>query len=247
MKRVVKNYLLSIIFFSWTFDTINQTVDNVGKTHFILQGNQLLVPPKKPTSQTLPLNHQCLVHEGCIKHALFSAYDDIQKTLIDLINKEQKSIKIAIYSFTDKEIAQALITAHHKGINVQIVCDCSCLQTKFSKIALLAQQGIKTYIYSPIQENIFINDLMHHKFVLFEKNIFDKPLLWTGSFNFTKSANNKNQENVIIMDDIYLIKLYQNHFNKLVLQLAKPKRNIMKVGLKQTTRARRKTQKKILT
>lgn len=235
--------LFCLLFASNTFRAHESTL---GKTHFIVKDNQLIVPPKKVTNQPLPLNHNGLVHEGCIKHALFSAYDDIQKNLIDLINKEQSSIKIAIYSFTDKDIAQALIAAHQKGIAVEIVCDCSCLQARFSKINLLAQQGIKTHIYFPAQDNAFTNDLMHHKFVLFEKNILDKSLLWTGSFNFTKSANSKNQENVIIVDDAYLIQLYQNHFNRLVNQITDPKNKTLTIRVTKSRSADKRSSKRLL-
>lgn len=242
MKHLLISCLLTVLYsYGYLADT-----SSVGKTHFILHDNQLIIPPKKVTSQPLPLDHHGLVHEGCIKHALFSAYDDIQKNLIDLINKEQTSIKIAIYSFTDKEIAQALIAAHQKGVSIEIVCDCSCLQARFSKIPLLAQQGIKTHIYFPASDNAFTNDLMHHKFVLFEKNILDKSLLWTGSFNFTKSANSKNQENVLIVDDAYLIQLYNNHFTRLVKQITDPKNKTITLRVTKGRSAKKRSSKGLL-
>ena len=66
-------------------------------------------------------------------------------------------------------------------------------------------------IYKPSNTTIF-SDIMHNKFVIFGKNISNKPLLWTGSFNFTKSAQLKNQENVVILDEQYLIQKYEKQF-----------------------------------
>jgi phosphatidylserine/phosphatidylglycerophosphate/cardiolipin synthase-like enzyme len=53
---------------------------------------------------------------------------------------------------------------------------------------------------------------MHHKFVIFGNNIGGKSLLWTGSYNFTKSATMNNQENVLVLDEIHLIEKYGRQF-----------------------------------
>jgi phosphatidylserine/phosphatidylglycerophosphate/cardiolipin synthase-like enzyme len=51
---------------------------------------------------------------------------------------------------------------------------------------------------------------MHHKFA-----IIDNHLLLTGSYNWTFAANNKNEENLMIIDDPEVIAQYQNQFKKL--------------------------------
>ena len=56
---------------------------------------------------------------------------------------------------------------------------------------------------------------MHNKITLCEKNINDKPLVITGSFNYTVSANVNNQENIVILDDPKLIKQYKKQFEQL--------------------------------
>lgn len=242
-------FLLTVM---WLLIGTNQTLSTEktwGKTHFIVKDNTLICPEKKPSGHTGPLNESCLLHDGCIKHALFSAHDDIQKMLIDLISKEQKSIKIAIFAFTDIEIAKALMAAHARGVTVRIICDCSCLRAKFSKISLLQKEGITVFVYTPAQEHLFINDLMHHKFVIFEKNIMNKSLLWTGSFNFTKSANTKNQENVLIIDDQHLIALYNTHFDHLAKTITKTQKNIALAQRKErkAARALKQSKKTIIT
>jgi phosphatidylserine/phosphatidylglycerophosphate/cardiolipin synthase-like enzyme len=56
---------------------------------------------------------------------------------------------------------------------------------------------------------------MHHKFVLFEKNVGGKSLVWTGSYNFTKSATRNNQENIVLLDSKPLIDKYAKQFSLL--------------------------------
>jgi phosphatidylserine/phosphatidylglycerophosphate/cardiolipin synthase-like enzyme len=48
---------------------------------------------------------------------------------------------------------------------------------------------------------------MHHKFA-----IIDNRLLLTGSYNWTFAANNKNEENLMVIDDPEIIKIFQNQF-----------------------------------
>lgn len=183
----------------------------LGKTHFIVG-----LPPEKiakkdavcvPTD--VPGLLQC--KDGSFKHALFSPQDDVQKILLELIGQEKDYILVAVFSFTDGAIAQALIDAKKRGVTVEVITDISCTRDKFTKIGFLKDHGIKVYVYNPKNISI-LNDIMHHKFVLFGKNIQNKQLLWTGSFNFTKSANVNNQENILILDELPLIERYRKQF-----------------------------------
>lgn len=187
-----------------------------GKTHFILgcpatrsfdtSKNQDAPKQQHPT--------QC--------RAYFSPHDNIKQHLIDLITHEKQSIKVSVYTFTDKEIAAALIEAQKRGVAVEVITDGSASKDKFSKIAYLNQAGIRVCVYEPKEEGL-INNIMHHKFVLFGKNKDDKPLLWTGSYNFTKSANIKNQENVVVLDDPHIVDQYLKQFERLKTIIQSPR------------------------
>lgn len=193
---------------------------NLGKTHFILglpipapvPLKKINLPVNSSAMQTSDLNARLVCHDGCYKQAFFSPDDNVQEILVQLIEQEQMSIKIAIFSFTDGKIAQALIDARQRGVEVEVIADISGLRDKFSKIDLLKKNGIKVTVYDPRNTSIY-NDIMHHKFVLFGKNIGGKSLLWTGSYNFTKSATLKNQENVLVLDEIHLITKYAKQFD----------------------------------
>jgi len=133
----------------------------------------------------------------------FSLYDNPQKTIIKNINGAETFINIAMYTFTDKEIALSLANAQKKGVKVRVYLDRSQRESPYSISRLLVQEGLKVRISSN-------NYIMHNKFA-----IIDNRLLLTGSYNWTFAANNKNDENLLIIDDPEIIARYQNQFEKL--------------------------------
>ncbi len=135
----------------------------------------------------------------------FSLSDNPQKEIIKNINQAEASIKIAMYIFTDREIALPLIKAHERGVKVRLYLDKDQVDYKYSQSRFLVQKGIKTRISSN-------NYIMHHKFA-----IIDNRMLLTGSYNWTFSANHRNDENLMVIDDPEIIALYQNQFEKLWL------------------------------
>lgn len=153
---------------------------------------------------------------------LFSPEDKPTKKLLELINNAQKKIHAAVYMITDKTIATALVKAKKdRGVDVQVITDKVTVDSNFGKGKLLREQGIMVYVYSPqnkasskISQKVNSNQkifnvapLMHNKFAL-----FDDKLVLTGSFNWTRSANQKNRENVIIIDEKEVIDKYQKEF-----------------------------------
>jgi phosphatidylserine/phosphatidylglycerophosphate/cardiolipin synthase-like enzyme len=151
--------------------------------------------------------------------AFFTPQDDLTAIFINMIHAEQKSIHGAMYMFTDKKVAQALIDAQKRGVDIQIVIDqismSSCGKGKFLK-----ENGIAVYIHRTEEYNPYTMALMHHKFFIFGSNQDDKALLWTGSWNCTLRASKHNDENVILLDDLLIIKQYQDCFAMLLHRLS---------------------------
>ena len=179
-----------------------------GKTHFIVG-----VPPEHIIQEVIEPKDD----GTCC--AYFSPDDDLQKLLCDHITNEQEAIDIAIFSFTDKKIAEALIRAHTQGIRVRIVTDPSGVHDRFSKILFLQENGIPIYVYNvryKKKARATLNDIMHNKFVIFKKNNMQRSSVWTGSFNFTKSATLSNQENVMVSEQRLLVKQYNAQFSRLL-------------------------------
>jgi len=130
----------------------------------------------------------------------FSLYDNPQKEIIKNINQAEAFINIAMYIFTDREIAIPLVKVHERGVKVRLYLDKDQVDYKYSQSRFLVQEGIKTRISS----NSYI---MHNKFA-----IIDNRILLIGSYNWTFSANNRNDENLMVIDDPEIIEIFQNQF-----------------------------------
>lgn len=160
--------------------------------------------------------------------ALFSPDDAIQEVQLALIAAEQKSIDIAIFSFTDLEVAHALIAAHKRGVVVRIVADRGSSVGDYSKIFMIRKAGIPVYLCPAskseiidfdeacLEDKVMASALMHNKFMIFGNTLGNRSLLWTGSYNFTRSANTRNQENVVILSDQNIISAFTAQFIKLL-------------------------------
>lgn len=149
--------------------------------------------------------------EHKVLKSLFAPDDDIKTVLLNLIKAEKESIQVAIYWKTQKDIADALIDAYERGVKVEIIADRSYGSDRFSKIPYLANNKIPVWVF---QTDLKTNALMHNKFVIF-KNILGRPIVWTGSYNFTNRANDSNQENVIILEDKSIVESFCEQFTKI--------------------------------
>ena len=123
--------------------------------------------------------------------------------VIGFIAKCQKTLDIAIYSLTHDKIADALIEAHERGVKVRVLIDKSQAGNKYADDEKLLIAGI------PLLRDK-VSGLMHNKFA-----IGDGKAVGTGSFNWTKSADEKNAENFVVIRLSYVIKQFQQEFEKL--------------------------------
>ena len=138
---------------------------------------------------------------------LFSPEDKPTTHLISQINKAKEKIYAAVYMLTDKSIALSLIEAKKRNVDVQVITDYSSVSSQYGKIALLKQNGIKTFVYYlPSLNSRRRAPLMHNKFAIIDN------IIWTGSFNWTVSANRCNEENVIYTDSKKVYKKYLDRF-----------------------------------
>ena len=119
------------------------------------------------------------------------------------IRGAKKSIFLQAYSFTSRFIANDLIAASKRGVIVKIIADKSQINQKTSKILLLNKYNIPIYIDYKIS-------IAHNKVI-----IIDRKKVISGSYNFTESAEMRNAENLIIIDDKDIAeRYYQNFLNR---------------------------------
>src|SRR3989338_7951555 len=116
---------------------------------------------------------------------LFSPEGGIQQRIISEIQKANTSIDIAIYKFTEMPLAQALVAAHKKGVQIRLLLDADKSRGTFSKYRFLEESGVQTI---KLIEGINGGKL-HHKFA-----IIDGKLALSGSYNWTGHAERRNFE-----------------------------------------------------
>jgi competence ComEA-like helix-hairpin-helix protein len=109
-----------------------------------------------------------------------------------------------MYTFTDREIAQAVIRARDRGVDIKIYLDRSQVNAKYSRSRYFVNNAIEGI---RISSN---NYIMHNKFA-----VIDNKIVITGSYNWTASAGERNDENLLVIDDKNIIEKYQNQFNNL--------------------------------
>lgn len=126
----------------------------------------------------------------------FSPDDECTGAIVKEINKAKSEILVQAYSFTSEETAAALVEAHKRGVHVEIILDKSNRSAKSSAGDITARMGIPTLIDA--RHAIANNKVM----------IIDRETLLTGSFNFTKAAEERNAENLLIIRNRELAAIY---------------------------------------
>lgn len=210
-------------------DIFSKVPTGFGKTHFVVG-----VPEQKAATEHVqkkrakkddacPEGIASLVcaSDGKIKKAFFAPDENLEKLLIYLIEQEKKKIVVAVFSFTNQAIAQALIRAHQRGVSVTVIVDESCVQDRFNKLEMLRNAGITVLVYVRKKQGILI-DKMHHKFVIFSESLLGRRILWNGSFNFSRSAV-ENQENVIILEEPLIVDGFEQQHQLLCTRCRKLK------------------------
>lgn len=134
----------------------------------------------------------------------FSPNGGATEETIEQIDKAENYIDIAMYSFTSEPIAEAIIRAKERGVKIRILMDKQQAGGKYSKYQYFVDNGID--VIRDIHAGI-----MHNKVAVIDGNI-----LFTGSFNWTKSAEVRNEENLLqFIDEPEIIEIYQKRVNYL--------------------------------
>jgi phosphatidylserine/phosphatidylglycerophosphate/cardiolipin synthase-like enzyme len=147
-------------------------------------------PSPQPSATTTPSAVTvCFTPGGNCTDAIVQALGDAKHTIL-----------VQAYSFTSAPTAKALLDAHTRGVQVQVILDKSQRTEKYSSADFLANQGVPTMIDA--QHAISHNKVM----------IIDGETVLTGSFNFTKAAQEKNAENLLIIRDPALAAQYTQNW-----------------------------------
>ena len=123
--------------------------------------------------------------------------------LVSLMSSAKSSLDVAIYSFTDANIANAIINDKKRGIAVRVISDKSESSVKSQKAILAKLKAAKI----PIKINRHPG-LMHLKMT-----IVDKSVATTGSFNYTTAAETENDEVFVVLKNVTVAKDFDSEFS----------------------------------
>lgn len=158
---------------------------------FILLCSYILVKPAAPQTGETEIE------------VLFSPADDCAKRIVSEVGKAKNTIVVAMYYFTSRPIAQALINTSARGVDVRVCMDGSEPHYEYSKAVYLENKNIPIKLITG-------KGIMHNKYC-----IIDDEVIITGSYNWTTRADLENDENLLIIRSQEIAKRYKEEFERL--------------------------------
>jgi len=135
--------------------------------------------------------------------AFFSPGEDCRRAIADQLGRARVSVDVCVFTITDDHLSAAIMEAHGRGVRIRVVSDDEKSGDTGSDIATLRRLGVDVAIDTSPSH-------MHHKFA-----IFDRKQLMSGSYNWTRSAFLENQENIILTNELGLLRQFQDTFDAL--------------------------------
>ena len=127
-----------------------------------------------------------------------------EQRVVNMFRTCKKTLDLAIFTFTRDSIAQAILEAQQRGVKIRCIGDDGNSKVKGSDVRLLASVGI------PCKTDNNLRFHMHNKMA-----IIDNSVVITGSFNWTSQAVNKNQDNILFIEDKDIASQYTDYYNKI--------------------------------
>jgi phosphatidylserine/phosphatidylglycerophosphate/cardiolipin synthase-like enzyme len=133
----------------------------------------------------------------------FSPDGGCTQAIVEALAGARQQILVQAYEMTSPQIKSALLAAHRRGVQVNAIFDPEALKESTSMIDDLNAGGIPIFIDSFHRPGIAHNKVM----------VIDQALVITGSFNFTRAAETRNAENLLLIRDPALAAAYGRNFN----------------------------------
>ncbi len=135
--------------------------------------------------------------------ARFSPGLQCLRAIVGEFENARRAADVCVFTITDDRIVEAMVAAHRRGVRVRVVTDDDKSMDTGSDVERLARKGISVRMDDT-------SDHMHHKFA-----VFDDARVLTGSYNWTRSAADRNHENIVISDDEELVRAFGKTFERL--------------------------------
>lgn len=132
---------------------------------------------------------------------LFSPNGGCTDRIVQEIGDAKKNIRVQAYSFTAAPIAKAILEAKKRSVDCEVILDKSQETQNYSELDFFFNQGVPAFIDDR-------HAIAHNKIIL-----IDDSTIITGSFNFSKAAEDSNAENLLVIkDDLDLARKYRDNY-----------------------------------
>jgi phosphatidylserine/phosphatidylglycerophosphate/cardiolipin synthase-like enzyme len=155
-------------------------------------GTQALVGPPNPT----------MTLDGVAVENYFSPEDEVMEKLVAYVLAAKKSVHFYAFTYTHADLSTAMITQFNNGLDVQGVIE----NRGASQGALVPLYCAKVPVKTDGNKYT-----MHHKVI-----VLDGETVITGSYNFTKSADNANDDNILVIHSPALAQLYEEEYQRML-------------------------------
>lgn len=163
--------------------------------------NELFVDQKFGTHAAVKVPNPSLTIDGVSVENYFSPEDGVMAKLVGLVQGAKTSVHFMIFTFTDQDLANAMIARAKSGLEVQGVIETRGASQGAMVPLACAKLPVK------LDGNKYT---MHHKVI-----ILDHATVITGSFNFTQSADKENDDNVLVIHSPAVAAQYEQEFRKI--------------------------------
>jgi phosphatidylserine/phosphatidylglycerophosphate/cardiolipin synthase-like enzyme len=155
--------------------------------------------PRSPST----LDQQVTVVNGSQIVVVFTSEDPaLENAIIPIVRSATESIRFLTFSFTDYPLADAMSQRAQAGVDVAGVFERVGSETEAAELRTLMCRKL------PVRQD-GNPGFLHHKFI-----VVDERLLITGSMNYSTNAETNNDENVIIIDNADIARLYLQEFER---------------------------------
>ncbi len=138
----------------------------------------------------------------------------LDEILISRISAARFSIDCAMYSFTLPNVADALIAAHQRGVQIRVIREWETSATQYNRLLAAGIPAIDSHFGG----NHASTGLHHNKFFVFEARDNSSTLddwVLTGSWNPTFQGTNDDPQNVVEIRDTEVAAAYTIEFNEM--------------------------------
>ncbi len=138
----------------------------------------------------------------------FSPSDGTNSQLINTIESADDELYFAILAFTREDVALAISRQTTDPDYAFVAGVMDDITNAFEETYTILNNTIGAYVFDDSQTGI-----MHHKYAIIDANSLDSdPIVWTGSHNWSNTANSRNDENSLVIHDARIANLYYQEF-----------------------------------